>query len=179
MSNTFDIWQSCLDKKRHPRILATGTKLQPGSPEQIFSDFYPDGIWEGTDIEAGDGVDIVCDLEKLDENIPYLYDAIFSPATLEHVPRPWRAMDAMYKSLKSKGVLYLQTHQTFPIHGYPSDYFRFTTEALSVMATDSGFRILAAEYEFPCQIVPPPEVTRWNTAAESFLNVIIVAVKDG
>ena len=41
-------------------------------------------------------------------------------------------MDAMYKSLKSEGVLFLQTHQTFLIHGYPSDYFRFTTEALSV-----------------------------------------------
>ena len=89
-------------------------------------------------LKMGEGVHIVSDLEELDKNIKEPYDAIFCPATLEHVRHPWIAMDALYKSLKPEGLLFIDTHQTFPLHGYPHDYFRFSTEALKIMAVDSG-----------------------------------------
>lgn len=172
------VWRQLIAEKENPRILWTGAKPWNGSPIIDQSKHAPHGTWEGTDIEDGEGVHIVSDLEELDKHVKDPYDAIFSPATLEHVARPWVAMKAMYNSLKEGGLLFINTHHTFPIHGYPSDYFRFSTEALKVMASDAGFKILLADYQFPCTITPPPEVTRWNTAAESYLNVNLCAVKE-
>ena len=123
-------------------------------------------------------VQIVSDLEKIDEATDLKFDGIFCTATLEHVKRPWVAFQAMFNLLKKGGLLFIDTHHTFPIHGYPHDYFRFSTEALKFMAEDSGFKTLLTEYQFPSKIVPPPEVTRWNVAAESYLNTNICAHRE-
>ena len=43
------------------------------------------------------------------------------------------------KALKVGGLIYIQTHQSFPLHGYPHDYFRFSREALaSLFGTHDG-----------------------------------------
>jgi hypothetical protein len=173
-----NVWRQLLNERENPRILWTGAKPWPGSPVIDQSVNYPAGTWEATDIEDGEGVDIVSDLEDLDKNIKEPYDAIFCPATLEHVAHPWIAMKAMYNSLLPGGLLFIDTHQAFPLHGYPHDYFRFSTQALKIMAIDAGFKILLADYQFPCKIIPPPEVTRWNTAAESYLNVGLCAIRE-
>lgn len=47
----------------------------------------------------------------------------------------------------------MQTHQCFPLHAYPSDYFRFSRNALaSLFGTDMGMAIVATEYDYPAQI---------------------------
>jgi SAM-dependent methyltransferase len=173
-----NVWRQLMSEKTDPTILWTGAKPWEGSPTMNYSEHCPNGTWIGTDIEDGDGVSIVSDLENIDEATKDKFDGIFCPATLEHVKRPWVAMQSMFNCLKEGGLLFLDTHQAFPLHGYPHDYFRFSTEALKSMAIDSGFRVLLSEYQFPCSIVPPPEVTRWNTAAESYLNVNLCASRE-
>lgn len=176
MNIAFDAWKQAMQEHLAPIVLATGTKRWEGSPVEDHSVHAPHGRWLGTDIDPGEGVDIavdLCDLGLAGRR----FHGIFSPATLEHVSRPWLAMNALAKALLPHGHLYLQTHQTFPLHGYPHDYFRFSTEALRLMAVDAGFRpeSIITCYEYPCTIVQPPEITRWNTAAPSHLNVCIFA----
>lgn len=176
MNIALNAWQQAMKEHPSPIILATGTKHWEGSPIENHSTNAPHGKWIGTDIDSGDGVDIVLDLCDIGL-AGSRFHGIFSPATLEHIKRPWLAMNAMAKSLLPNGHLYLQTHQTFPLHGYPNDYFRFSTEALHMMAIDAGFRpeSIVTCYEYPCKIVQPPEITRWNTEAPSHLNACIFA----
>ena len=172
-------WQQAINEHRTPTILVTGTKRWEGSPIEDHSINSPHGRWIGTDIaagEGGEGVDIVIDLCDIGLAGPRFH-GIFSPSTLEHIKRPWLAINSIAKALLPNGHLYLQTHQTFPIHGYPNDYFRFSTEALQVMTIDAGFKpeSIITCYEYPCTITQPPEITRWNPYAPSYLNVCLFA----
>lgn len=170
-------WQQRMRNFDAPLILDTGTKQWEGSPIEDHSVNAPHGKWIGTDIEAGNGVDLVADLEIIDITTLDKFDGVFSMATLEHVSRPWRAIESICKAMNQGGWLFLHSHQTFPLHGYPHDYFRFSGEALRVMAQDAGFDLIETAYEFPCTITPPMSVTRWNTLAECFLNVNVLARK--
>lgn len=157
------------------KILRTGAKVWPGSVNIDPSPHVPHAQWVGTDIEAGEGVDLVLDLQRLHEEHTGEFDAIYSVATLEHIERPWVAMYAMGQALKPGGILYLHTHQTFPIHGYPNDYFRFSDSALRTMCYDSQLEVLESAYDGPCTIVPPESVEVWNQLAESYLNICVCA----
>lgn len=175
---------SPLDTFRHlmqalpkPVILATGTHRWAGSPIEDHSVHAPHGHWLGTDIDGGPGVDIVCDLQRLHERTKKKFHGVFSPSTLEHIERPWTAVYAMAQVLHPGGVLFIQTHQTFPLHGYPHDYFRFSKEALHTMVWDAGLTTIASGYDYPCVITPPTAITRWNNQAAAFLNVAICAQK--
>jgi len=158
-------------------VLDTGVKPWGGSPPNDHQQYAPNAKWLGTDIDAGDGVDIIADLHCISGMVSQRFDGIFSASTLEHVQRPWIVVKQLAAMMNEGGVLFIQTHQTFPIHGYPSDYFRFTTEALAVLCVDAGLIVSTAGYEFPTTITPPAEITRWNASAESFLNVSICAIK--
>jgi len=159
-------------------ILYTGAKPWEASVNPDHSAHAPHCRWIGTDIEAGEGVQIVADLHTIDVVVDgRQFDAIFSPATLEHLERPWIAMRAMARILKPGGVLFVHTHQTFPLHGYPSDFYRFSEQALRSLCADVGLVVLEAGYDHPCTIKPPSSVTVWNTAAPAFLNVNVCAVK--
>lgn len=177
MSVALQTFRERVAEMERPEILATGMKPWEGSPIKDNSVHAPHAIWINTDIEPGEGVDIVGDLQTMWETTEKRYDAIFSEATLEHIERPWVAMHSMAWMLKPGGILYLQTHQTFPLHGYPDDHFRFSDRALATMARDSGLHILEVSYAHPCRIIPPREIRRWNTLAKAYLNVDICAIK--
>ena len=172
------VWKKQVSNIPNCKVLCTGTKIWPGSVNPVHSNHLPEATWKGTDIEGGEGVDIVADLHNIHEIVGRdSFDAIFSPATLEHVQRPWVALRSMAQVLRPGGGLFIQTHQTFPLHGYPHDYFRFSVEALITLCSDAGLRTIGYAYENPCTITPPSEVTVWNHVAESYLNVCITAVK--
>jgi hypothetical protein len=177
MQNPLDEFKSRLTAVNPCRILYTGAKVWEGSVNLDHSRHVANAEWIGTDIEEGEGVEITCDLQRIDIDQDEKFNGIFSPATLEHIERPWVAVVAMANALKSGGVLFIQTHQTFPIHGYPSDHFRFSTEAMKTMCYDAGLKTVSVGYDSPCTITPPPSCTVWNTLAESYLNVSICAVK--
>lgn len=173
-----EVWKRRIaDEFDSTDVLVTGAKPWEGSPPEDHSHYAPHCNWVGTDIASGPGVEIVGDLQRLHSLTERRFGGIFSPATLEHIERPWTAMYSIGQLLLPGGLLYLQTHQTFPLHGYPNDYFRFSKEALETMVWDAGLQTLESGYEFPCKITPPPEVTRWNHGAASFLNVCICAQK--
>jgi hypothetical protein len=108
----------------------------------------------GTDIEWGTDVDVVADLHKLSAVTgPESFDVIISASTFEHLKYPTLAAHELLKTLRVGGVLFVQTHQSFHLHGYPSDYFRFSREALaSLFGTKMSFQVKATDYEFPVHL---------------------------
>jgi SAM-dependent methyltransferase len=66
------------------------------------------------------------------------FDMVCFDQVLEHVEgNPQRAIDEIQRVLKPGGVMVCATVLVYPIHGYPSDYWRFTPEGLRLLC--SGF----------------------------------------
>jgi SAM-dependent methyltransferase len=157
-----------------PSVLELGTlQSQPGR-STMHRDWVPHAAeFLGTDIEDGPDVDIVADLHKLtDVTGRERFDVILSCSTFEHLKYPTVAAHELMKALKVGGVLYIQTHQTFPLHGYPNDYFRFSRDALaSLFGTQMGFEVIATNHDFPARVYSRRD--RSSHLATAFLNTTL------
>ena len=163
-----------------PRVLECGTRGWNGRPpkhcKKHILETNPSAQWTGTDVEAGEDVDVVADLHSISNHFPPKhFDAIFCASVFEHLRRPWIAARDMVAILRPGGLLFLQSHQSFPLHGYPHDYFRFSREAIAeLFCEELGWHVIASEYGFPCKIIPSSNDVKtldWNFEAESYLNV--------
>lgn len=144
--------------------------------EYIKSDFVDDGA----------DVDVVADIHQLDKvfNLSY-FDGFIGRSVYEHVEKPWLASASINKVLKVGGFVHIDTHLTFPIHGYPSDYFRFTTDGLvSLFDNNFGFKVIACDYNHPCSLsftekgqVKPAVWDNYAATHRNFLHVSIIAEK--
>lgn len=166
----------------HSRVLHTGTaRSDPGVSTLDRQVGWFDGCDSfhhvGTDMEADTDVDLVCDIHEISCYVQEgEFDIIVSCSTFEHLVEPWVAAEDLAYATRSGGLIFCQSHLVFPEHGYPSDYWRFTTEAMRVLFSPKrGWKTLYSGYEFPCEIIPPREITEWNRAAPAFLNVCCVA----
>lgn len=152
------------------RLLECGSRRQPGQPPGEARNarmHREDVLVTGLDAEPGEGVDVVADLHDLsvrhrlvgdallsaEEGGPF--DAVLICSTLEHVRRPWVVARELARVTRPGGVLYCATHQTFPIHHYPADYFRFSADALAeVFSEDAEWDVLAKGHHGDCKVVP-------------------------
>jgi hypothetical protein len=138
-----------------PRVLETGAKRSIPERSTLHRDWVPHaGEFLGTDIEDGADVDIVADLHRLTSVTgTEAFDVILTTSTFEHLKYPHLAAHEIMKALKVGGTLFVHTHQSFPLHGYPSDYFRFSREALaSLFGTTMGLDVVATNYDFPVHL---------------------------
>lgn len=140
-------------------------------------DWMPEGAnYIRSDISEGTDVDIAADAHRLTDAFPdTLFDAILAVSVWEHLEHPWIAAQQLYAVMKPGARALIVTHHTFPRHGYPSDYTRWDQAGLDAMFRWAGFPHVDTEHAYPCQIIPPPEVTRWSTTAPAWLNVVALA----
>lgn len=138
-----------------PTVLELGTKRSKPERSTMHRDWVPHASeFLGTDLEEGPDVDIVADVHRLSEVVGReRFDVILSCSTFEHLKYPTLAAHEVMKALKVGGLMYVQTVQSFPLHGYPSDYFRFSREALaSLFGTQMGVDVVATNYDFPVRL---------------------------
>jgi SAM-dependent methyltransferase len=161
-----------------PSVLEFGTKRSiPDRPTHHFDLIPHASRCVGTDFQAGADVDIVADVHRLCETVGReSFDVVISCSTFEHFKYPQLAAHQIMHVLKPGGVIYIQTHSTFPWHGFPHDYYRFTREALlSLFPAAMGFHVVKADYEFPCRIVS--ERDPGTKQEPAFLNVVMFGEK--
>jgi len=170
-------WVEAMAGFENPDVLLTGVAVWEASVNPDRRVHAPHAEWYGTDAIDQPGVDIVADLHEIHRKTHLRFDGIFCPSVLEHLERPWIAMQSMADCLRSGGYLYVDTHHTFPLHYYPDDHFRFSTSALTTLAKDAGLEVIEAGYDNPCVIQPPRFVKVWNKAAPAYLSVSITAKK--
>jgi Methyltransferase domain len=138
-----------------PVVLELGTLQSVPGRSTMHRDWVPHAAeFLGTDVQAGADVDVVADLHRLTDVVGReRFDVILSCSTFEHLKYPTLVAHELMKALKVGGLLYIQTHQSFPLHGYPNDYFRFSQDALaSLFGTQMGFDVVATNYDFPARI---------------------------
>lgn len=178
----FKIVKALQDRlKRTLHIVELGTRRWiENFPTHHKNEFQVHGIdtsnYTMTDYLDGMDVDKKVDVHKFTSVFPEeSVDIIFSASTFEHFKYPWIASHELMKSLKMEGYIYIQTHQTFPLHGYPYDFYRFSRSAMeSLYPKEMNMEIVNSWYEFLNEILPTG-----NVVAESYSNVNIIAKKVG
>jgi SAM-dependent methyltransferase len=158
----------------HARILELGTRRSnPDNPTHHRAWAAPDASYVMADFQGGLDVDVVADAHGLSGTFEVAsFDAVIACSVFEHIQRPWIAAHEIARVLKPDGKAFIQTHQTFPVHGFPNDYWRYTREALETIFGDAGLSGVAY-YEFPCQINSDDDLGVKDGPA--YLNVCIVA----
>jgi SAM-dependent methyltransferase len=104
------------------------------------------------DMFHGSDTDIVGDIHAL-PIADNSYDCVFCTGTLEHVERPWDAVEELLRVLKPGGVVHIDVPFMQGYHADPTDYWRFTLDGLRLLCKDF------TELESGVQIGPSCGVT--------------------
>ena len=146
-------FQSMLAARPPGRMLEVGSRARSGI---VRRDWTPAG-WEysGFDILAGPNVDVVGDAHTLSRYYePAAFDAVMAFSVLEHLLMPWKFVVELNRVLKPGGIGMFSTHQCWPIHDHPWDFWRFSDTAWTgLLNAATGFEIIAARTGEPAYVV--------------------------
>jgi hypothetical protein len=138
---------------RGGRVLEIGARARSGvSHRNLFS---PLVRYVGLDISSGPNVDAVGDAHHLSRLVTGKFDAVFSISTFEHLLMPWKVALEINKVLELGGLAYTQSHQTWPLHDAPWDFWRFSQDSWhGLYNRHTGFEIIKAKHALPAFLSP-------------------------
>jgi hypothetical protein len=136
------------------RLLEVGSRARSGI---VRSSLTPKNwSYTGLDVMVGDNVDIVGDahqLSKLFQN-EKRFDAVTAFSVLEHLLMPWKFAVELNKVLNVGAIGLFTTHQAWPIHDAPWDFWRFSDKAWSALFNKAtGFEIISTALGEPASTV--------------------------
>lgn len=167
-----------MKEKDQPSVLELGTRRVNPAVSTMRRRYVPHAAeYVGTDFRDGLDVDVIADVHELSgvfgEN---RFDAVISCSTFEHLRYPWIAVVEINRVLRPGGLVFVQTHQTFPLHAHPHDYFRFSRDGLEALfAEQVGFQTVLSAHNFRCAIVSTREPR--TALAPAYLNSLITVEK--
>lgn len=130
----------------HLSVLEIGSRIvSPGSSSKRA--FFPGASsYTGFDYYPDSNTDVVGDAHKLSQYFDnQLFDAIFSQSVFEHLAMPWVVAMEINKLLKVGGITCHSTHNAWPAHERPWDFWRFSEDGLKVLFSQPlGFQTLKA-----------------------------------
>lgn len=136
------------------RVLEIGSRVvSPGSISKRV--LFPNAAsYTGFDYYPDNNTDVVGDAHRLSSYFGnQRFDAIFSISVFEHLAMPWIVAKEINQLLKVGGVTLHMTHNAWPIHETPWDFWRFSDEALKVLFSPAlGFEVLEVGYYEPVRI---------------------------
>ncbi|MEK7779280.1 MAG: class I SAM-dependent methyltransferase [Pseudomonadota bacterium] len=166
-----------------PSVLELGSRARSGN---VYSSVFNNHVsYKGLDIAPGVNVDIVGDAHELSQLFTEheKFDAIFSISVFEHLAMPWKVVLECNKILKPNGMIFIASHQTWPLHDAPWDFWRFSSSAWQALFNSAtGFKVIETVMGLPCSIKSnaPSEkelIGLYNQPA--FLGTAVIAQKNG
>lgn len=112
------------DKNGAKKILDLGCGVKPYESLFSFSDKFV-----GTDMSSNSRADVLA----LNWDLPFGkddFDALISTQVLEHTAKIFETVKEMKRVVKNNGLIFVSVPLTFPEHGIPFDYYRFTRYGL-------------------------------------------------
>jgi SAM-dependent methyltransferase len=115
-----------------------------GSP---YRSMFPNASYKRADYLQGkdDQLDYILSEDSLVKETDGTFDLVLSTQVIEHIENPKLYFKECFRLLKSKGYLYVTTHGTYPDHGCPYDFYRWTSDGLTRDLVSAGFEIRRAE----------------------------------
>jgi hypothetical protein len=106
---------------------------------------FPGLRYVGADMEAGKGVDVVCDfidpLEVVDARLGRArFRTVVCFSVMEHCRQPFRMAENITAVTVPGAWLFLSVPWVWNMHGFPDDYWRFTPSAVRLLFPQ--FRVL-------------------------------------
>jgi len=92
---------------------------------------YPGAV--GVDMLEGQGVDLVVDLEEPLPDDLGTFAHVECMSVLEHSRRPWLLAANLERMMDPGATIFVSVPFIWRFHGYPSDFWRLTPEALPVI----------------------------------------------
>ncbi|MDH5200970.1 MAG: class I SAM-dependent methyltransferase [Candidatus Bathyarchaeota archaeon] len=125
--------------------------------QESYADVRPlfgERLYIGCDMRTGPGVDCLIDAHRL----PFRDGSVATVLlldTLEHCQSPFTAVQEACRVLRRDGVLVLASVMNFPIHSYPSDYWRFTPAVFDYLlcGLDTRSVFSQGDAEFPHTVI--------------------------
>lgn len=116
--------------------------------------FFGEGRYVGCDMRPGQGVDCLADAHRLPFRDGSVGTALLLD-TLEHVQSPLVATQEAARSVGEGGVVLLASVMNFPIHAFPSDYWRFTPAVFDYLLATLPNRFVCSQgdAEFPHTVI--------------------------
>lgn len=142
-------------RRRPGNTLIIGSKIYHGRKDRRL--IYGPPMALGVDMQPGDGVDVVCNFE---DDLPTAWLGHFAHieciSVLEHAKRPWLLAANIQRALCDGGTLHVQAPFVWRIHGYPSDYWRFTIDGIRELFDKIKFHnlIYASKWMTPKNKIP-------------------------
>ena len=135
------------------QVLEVGSRARSGITRR---EMVPKG-WDytGLDVIDGPNVDIVGDAHELTSLFPkQRFDAVFAFSVLEHLLMPWKFVAELNRVLQVGAVGLFTTHQCWPMHDQPWDFWRFSDQAWNALFNKAtGFEIIDAQMGEPAYVV--------------------------
>jgi SAM-dependent methyltransferase len=97
----------------------------------------------GCDLRFGPGVDQLHDATRLglrDRSV----GTVLLLETLEHLAHPQQALAEAHRVLRDDGILILSVPFTYRLHGFPSDYWRFTASGVHMLVSHFGDSLIVS-----------------------------------
>jgi len=95
-------------------------------------------------MEEGKGVDLLldltCDFYEINSKLGGRgFNTVICMSVLEHVNNPFKMCENISKLLNQNGLVFISVPFSWRIHGYPSDYWRFTPQGIKTLFPDFDF----------------------------------------
>lgn len=146
-------FRTMLGEARPGTLLEVGARARSGIARR---DWAPPGWgYSGFDIVGGPNVDVVGDAHALSRHYrAEQFDAVMAFSVLEHMLMPWKFVVELNKVLKPGALGLFTTHQCWPMHDAPWDFWRFSDTAWTgLLNPATGFEIIAARLGEPAYVV--------------------------
>lgn len=134
-------------------VLEVGSRARSGN---VYRGIVPDHLdYVGLDVKGGPNVDVVGDAHDLASVLAgRRFRAAFSIAVFEHLLMPWKVAVEINRVLEPGGLLFVGSHQTFPLHEEPWDFFRYSEYGWhGLFNAATGFEVLAVAMGEPVILV--------------------------
>lgn len=143
---------------KHLEAVPGGTVLEIGSRARSAvtrrAQIPPQHSYLGLDILPGPNVDVVGDAHELEALLGRgRFVAAFSFSVFEHLAMPWKVALELNHVLAPGGLVYTSTHQTWPLHEEPWDFWRFSQSSWRALFNPAtGYEIVEAVCGEPARI---------------------------
>ncbi|MFC4159287.1 class I SAM-dependent methyltransferase [Chitinimonas lacunae] len=170
-----------LSRQEHGQVVELGARARSGVTRRHL--IPPRFDYLGVDVLPGPNVDLVADAHALSRYLPPAsVEAVFSFSVFEHLLMPWKVAVELNRVMRPGGLGLIVTHQAWPVHDAPCDYWRFSATAWrSLFNRATGFAILDARVSDPAYLVPKVAFTDRIThqSADNFQQSAVLFRKIG
>lgn len=125
------------DLERHPEGYVPSF-IDIGARDGSQARFAAGYNYSAMDLKPRSGKVVLGDICNCPEIPANSFDVVFSLDVFEHLQRPWDAARHCIRIVKPGGLLIHQTLFAYRYHPHPIDYWRFTSQCLEYLFTESG-----------------------------------------